>query len=83
MQQLTTVQREKARPSRFSFSVLMTWKLWLGVALIAVIAVAAFNWGWLVAAGVAPILLAVLPCLAMCALGLCMGRGGKESTLGH
>ncbi|MEY9717818.1 hypothetical protein ABIA22_000308 [Sinorhizobium fredii] len=34
----------------------------------------AFNWNWLVAAGVAPLLLSVLPCLAMCALGLCMNR---------
>lgn len=33
---------------------------------------AGLNWGWLVAAGIAPILLAVLPCAAMCALGLCM-----------
>lgn len=31
-----------------------------------------FNWGWLVAIGVAPILLAVAPCGIMCALGLCM-----------
>lgn len=35
---------------------------------------AAFNWSWLVAAGVAPLLLSVLPCVAMCALGLCMNR---------
>ena len=30
------------------------------------------NWGWLSAIGAAPIILAVLPCAAMCALGLCM-----------
>ena len=39
----------------------------------------AFNWSWLVAAGIAPLLISVLPCAAMCALGLCMtqmkGRG--------
>jgi hypothetical protein len=34
----------------------------------------AFNWGWLVAAGIAPILLTALPCVAMCALGLCMNK---------
>ena len=28
------------------------------------------NWSWLVAAGMAPLLLAVLSCAAMCALGL-------------
>lgn len=39
-----------------------------------VIAGLAFNWAWLVAAGIAPVLLSVLPCVAMCALGLCMNR---------
>ena len=34
----------------------------------------AFNWSWLVAAGIAPLLVAALPCVAMCALGLCMNR---------
>lgn len=38
-----------------------------------------FSWGWLAAAGVAPVLLALAPCAAMCALGLCMGRGGGKS----
>jgi hypothetical protein len=33
-----------------------------------------FNWGWLVAIGVAPVLLAVLPCAVMCGLGLCASR---------
>src|SRR5205085_10804819 len=42
----------------------------------------AFNWSWLVAAGIAPVLLSVLPCLAMCALGLRMNRmmGGSQSA---
>ena len=41
----------------------------------------AFNWSWLVAAGLAPLLLSVLPCVAMCALGICMSRmtGGSCS----
>jgi hypothetical protein len=34
----------------------------------------AFNWGWLVAAGIAPVLLSVLPCAVMCGLGLCAHR---------
>ena len=34
----------------------------------------AFNWSWLVAVGIAPVLLAVLPCAVMCALGLCASR---------
>ncbi len=44
------------------------------IATVTVIAGLALNWSWLVAAGIAPILLGVLPCLAMCALGLCMHR---------
>jgi hypothetical protein len=36
------------------------------------------NWGWLVAAGIAPILLSTLPCLVMCGLGLCMMRRSCE-----
>lgn len=34
----------------------------------------AFNWSWMVAVGIAPLLLSVLPCVAMCALGLCMNK---------
>jgi hypothetical protein len=54
------------------------------IALIALALVvgAAFNWSWLVAVGVVPLLITVLPCAAMCALGLCMNRmiGGSCST---
>jgi hypothetical protein len=54
-----------------SRSMLGNWKLWLVLAAVALVAGAALNWSWLVAVGVAPLLLAVLPCVAMCALGLC------------
>ncbi len=37
------------------------------------------NWTWLTAIGVAPILISLVPCAAMCALGLCM-RGGQTKT---
>ena len=37
------------------------------------------NWDWLVALGIAPILLAVLPGAAMCPLGLYMNKIGGES----
>jgi len=44
----------------------------VGAALI-------LGWDWLVAAGVSTFILAVLPCVAMCALGLCASRmGGGE-----
>lgn len=32
------------------------------------------NWSWLAAAGITPILVGLLPCAAMCALGLCLPR---------
>jgi hypothetical protein len=35
------------------------------------------GWDWLVAAGLATTIVALAPCLAMCALGLCMGRSKK------
>lgn len=56
-----------------------------GYRLIVLLAAAgiaaglAFNWSWLVPAGVAPLLLGVLPCVAMCALGLCMNRMTSHS----
>ena len=40
----------------------------------AVAVIVAFNWGWLVASGIASILLSALPCLGMCGLGLCMHK---------
>lgn len=43
----------------------------------------ALNWDWLTAAGIAPILLSLAPCAAMCALGLCMRGGGAESCSTH
>lgn len=44
----------------------------------------ALNWGWLTAVGLAPILVSLAPCAAMCGLGLCMkggsGKGCSKST---
>ena len=37
------------------------------------------SWGWLVAVGIAPLLLTFAPCAAMCALGLC-SMGGKSKS---
>ncbi|MDE2447250.1 MAG: hypothetical protein KGO94_13830 [Alphaproteobacteria bacterium] len=36
------------------------------------------SWGWLVAAGIAPLLLSLAPCAAMCAVGMC-AMGGKKN----
>ena len=50
------------------------------VASVAMVGAAlALNWSWLVAVGGAPLLLALAPCAAMCALGFCMNRAGGES----
>ncbi len=51
----------------------------LVLAGLAIAAGLALNWSWLAAAGIAPILISVLPCLAMCALGMCMNRSGGKS----
>lgn len=52
--------------------------------IVAALLLAAFGiylgWGWLVAAGIAPILIALAPCAAMCALGLCMSKMGDKSS---
>jgi hypothetical protein len=53
-----------------------------GLIVLTVLAIGAglaMNWSWLVAAGIAPLLLAVAPCAAMCALGLCAQKMGKKS----
>lgn len=54
------------------------------IAAAIALAVPAFwlGWPWLVAAGLAPLLLAVAPCAVMCALGLCMHRAGSRSGIG-
>lgn len=38
------------------------------------------NWSWLAAAGITPIIVGLLPCAAMCALGLCMPRLMKANA---
>ena len=45
-----------------------------GIALALIGAGLAWQWSWLVAIGVAPLLISAAPCIAMCAFGLCMHR---------
>ncbi len=54
------------------------------LALAAIGAGLAYNWSGLVAVGIAPLLLSVLPCLVLCALGLCMHKksGSPKSNDG-
>jgi len=74
---------EESRP--VPSSVWPPWMTSRRIVLLAGVgtlgAVLALNWGWLTAAGIAPILLSLAPCAAMCALGLCMrGRGAKSCS---
>jgi hypothetical protein len=57
-------------------------RIWLVASAVAAFAGLALNWDWLTAAGLAPIILGVLPCVVMCALGLCAHRftGGPASS---
>jgi hypothetical protein len=69
---------ETTRP--LSIVRLVRSRLLIGGVVLGVIAVAAaWHWSWLVAIGVAPLLLSVAPCAAMCGLGLCMHRMGGRS----
>lgn len=52
--------------------------LLIGIALAGGAGVLVLGWDWLVAAGVASIIIVMAPCLAMCALGLCMNRQSKS-----
>jgi hypothetical protein len=78
---MTTTELPPAKEASLGHDVLDAARYYLGgrrglVVLAAAVVVAglAFNWSWLVAAGIAPLLVAALPCVAMCALGLCMSR---------
>ena len=51
------------------------------ITMLVALAVAAglfFGWDSLVALGVSGLVLSVLPCLAMCALGICASRMSKK-----
>jgi hypothetical protein len=54
------------------------------LAVLAVAGVAAglyFGWNSLAALGLTGVIVSLLPCLLMCAAGVCMSRmGGKEQT---
>ncbi len=73
----TSLGRDLARAARYYLS---GRRGLLVLALAAVVAGAAWNWNWLVATGIAPVLLTVLPCLVMCGAGLCMNKliGGRS-----
>ena len=53
------------------------WQWLLGFGAVLLGGALYAGWDWLVAAGLATVIVSVGPCLVMCALGLCM-RGGKK-----
>ena len=86
---MTTSDTTKTADASLARDLLRAARYYLGgrrgllvLAVVAVIGGAALNWGWLVAAGIAPVLLTVLPCLVMCGLGLCMNKliGGSNTS---
>lgn len=81
----TTTQRQDSSLAR-DLLYAARYYLWrprvlLTLATIAIVAGLALNWSWLVAAGLAPILISTLPCLVMCAFGVCvMCRSGEKHS---
>ncbi len=71
------VERRSGAPKRPGY-LLIGRRTWLVLAAAVLVAGAALNWSWLVAAGIAPLLLAFAPCAAMCALGLCKKPGADS-----
>ena len=75
MQMETTIPNSRASISAPAFKWLNRKRLLFGGFALALISGGlAWQWSWLVAIGVAPLLLSAAPCVAMCALGLCMHR---------
>ena len=64
--------------ARFIPAFLRTRSGLILVALAVIGGGTALGWPALVAVGVGPIILALLPCAAMCAMGMCM-MGGKKA----
>src|SRR6266508_6001102 len=52
---------------------------WLALDALALVLGIVLNWPWLVAAGLAPLLLSALPCAVMCGLGLCASKMANDS----
>jgi hypothetical protein len=70
--QIETVRMVQARLA--PGALLRNKWLLMAVAVLALVAIVAASWSWLMAAGLATILVSALPCLVMCGLGLCMHR---------
>lgn len=83
---MTDVKLQETPRNSLSSDLLNAVRYYLGgrtgliVVAVAALGLAAYSgWGWLVAAGIAPLLLTLAPCAVMCALGLCI-KGGKSKN---
>lgn len=71
---------ERARDVPSCSSVSSLWRkpvVWIALGALVIAGLAA-NLSWVVAAGAVPIVIGVLPCLAMCALHLCYMRKAPD-----
>jgi hypothetical protein len=76
----TSLTRDWIDLGRYHLARYVGWRRGLIILTIAALGTGlAFNWSWLVAIGVAPLLISLAPCAVMCALGLCMSRMGGNS----
>lgn len=79
--------RDVVNLGRYYFSNAINWaRPYLGgrrgliLLAVAILGVgSALNWGWLVAVGIAPLLITLAPCAVMCAIGVCCMKGGGKS----
>lgn len=68
----------KGRLASLLRAVLANRRAILMIGIVAVAAGLYMKRDWLITAGVAPVVIGLLPCAAMCALGLCMGGMKKN-----
>jgi hypothetical protein len=82
MQQLDTIERTIPR-REVIWQAIRPWLTGRRGLIIGGLALAvtglALGWSWLSAIGVAPVILSLAPCAAMCALGVCAMRWGNAS----
>ena len=82
MPQVDTIQQTIPR-GQAMWQVIRPWVTGRRGLIIGSLAVAmtglAIGWNWLSAIGVAPLILTLAPCAAMCALGACAMRWGNAS----
>jgi hypothetical protein len=83
MTKTTSMERRENSLLR-DWLLLIRYRLGGGRILLVLVAAAviggmALNWNWLVATGLASLLLALAPCAAMCGLGLCMHLRRQQS----